>query len=64
MPNARRKNANIAEISERVSKMLEDFHAETGRKIFLELEPGTFLTANAASILATIQDVTIDVNKI
>ncbi len=58
------KNANIAEISERVSKMLEDFHAETGRKIFLELEPGTFLTANAGTILATIQDVTIDVNKI
>lgn len=58
------KTSNIGEVSERVSAVLQDFYNETGRKIALEVEPGTFLTANAGAILATIQDVTRDVNTI
>ncbi len=33
------------------------FADETGRKIHLEIEPGTYLVANAGSILATVQDI-------
>ena len=33
------------------------FADETGRKIHLEIEPGTYLIANAGSILATVQDI-------
>jgi len=35
----------------------EQFAAETGRKLHLEIEPGTFLLANSASMVSTIQDV-------
>lgn len=35
---------------------LEAFARETGRQLHLELEPGTFLTANAGAILATVMD--------
>lgn len=33
------------------------FAEETGRKIHLEIEPGTYLIANAGCILATVQDI-------
>jgi diaminopimelate decarboxylase len=41
-----------------VKKLFEDFAARTGRRIHLEIEPGTFLLANAGAIVATIQDIT------
>lgn len=41
-----------------VKKAFVDLAAETGREIHLEIEPGTWLLANAGSILASIQDVT------
>lgn len=38
--------------------LLEDFAKETGRKLHLEIEPGTFLTANACVLVASVQDKT------
>lgn len=58
------KSTDISAVSTKISEILEKFYAETGRKINLELEPGTFLTANAGTILTTIQDVTRDVHTI
>lgn len=40
-----------------VKALFEQFAEETGRKIHLEIEPGTFLVANAAAILSTVQDI-------
>ncbi|MCZ6675171.1 MAG: diaminopimelate decarboxylase [Verrucomicrobia bacterium] len=41
-----------------VKMALEAFAAETGRKLHLEIEPGSYLTANAGCLLATVQDKT------
>ncbi len=50
------KSTDLQEIGAPVARMFEDFARETGRKIHLEIEPGTFLVANAGALLATIQD--------
>ncbi|MGC6455995.1 MAG: diaminopimelate decarboxylase [Coraliomargaritaceae bacterium] len=39
-----------------VAEKFRAFAAETGREIHLEIEPGTFLLANASSLLARVQD--------
>ena len=39
-----------------VAEKFRGFAAETGREIKLEIEPGTFLLANACSLLAKVQD--------
>mgnify|MGYP000095635550 CR=1 FL=1 len=39
-----------------VAEKFREFAAETGREIKLEIEPGTFLLANACSLLAKVQD--------
>lgn len=41
-----------------VKKAFEQLHAQTGRKIQLEIEPGTFLVANTCSLVSTVQDMT------
>lgn len=51
------KSTNLQEVAVPVREALEAFAAETGRKIHLEIEPGTYLVANAASIISRIQDV-------
>ena len=43
-------------IGEPVSDLLKKFASETGRRLHLELEPGTFLTANAGALLSRVQD--------
>lgn len=40
-----------------IAEALEKFYKETGRKLKLEIEPGTFLVANAGSLVATIHDI-------
>ena len=45
-----------------VKEALENFAAKTGRKIHLEIEPGTYLVANAGCLLSTVQDV-VDTGK-
>lgn len=49
--------ADMTSISEPISAMLVDFAKKTGRKIGVEIEPGTFMVANAGSLLASIVDV-------
>ena len=49
---------NLREIGEPVRKLFKDFAEETGRKLKLEIEPGTFLLANACSLVTKIQDIT------
>lgn len=50
------KAANMQAIGEHVSHALRAFKEKTGREIYLEIEPGTFLVANAGVLLCTIQD--------
>ncbi|MCC5850691.1 MAG: diaminopimelate decarboxylase [Verrucomicrobia bacterium] len=45
-----------------VKAALEAFAAKTGRKIHLEIEPGTYLVANAGCLLSTVQDI-VDTGK-
>ncbi|MGF1531511.1 MAG: diaminopimelate decarboxylase [Puniceicoccaceae bacterium] len=51
------KGTNLEEIGAPVKTLFEEFHAETGRGLKLEIEPGTFLVANAGAILARVIDV-------
>jgi diaminopimelate decarboxylase len=39
-----------------VKTAFEEFAARTGRELALEVEPGTFLVANAGALLTTVQD--------
>ncbi len=48
--------ADIAEMGHAMSDALKGFYKETGRKIVLEVEPGTALVANAGYILTEIVD--------
>ncbi len=50
------KGTDLGEISRAVAETLEQFTAETGRQLHLEIEPGTFLAANAGSLITTIHD--------
>ncbi len=40
-----------------VAEKFREFATETGREIRLEIEPGTYLLANACSVLSTVQDI-------
>ncbi|HMS50476.1 MAG TPA: diaminopimelate decarboxylase [Candidatus Saccharibacteria bacterium] len=48
---------DLKKISPVISEALERFYRETGRRLKLEIEPGTFLVANAGSLVTTIQDI-------
>lgn len=48
---------DLLECGAPVVEKLREFAAETGREIHLEIEPGTFLVANACAVLARVQDV-------
>ncbi|KAG8463511.1 hypothetical protein KFE25_005022 [Diacronema lutheri] len=51
-------STDLATVGAPVRAAFEAFAAETGRRLRLEIEPGTFLVANAGALLATVQDVT------
>jgi diaminopimelate decarboxylase len=51
------KAANLREIGLALLPDLKLFAEKTGRKLHLEVEPGTFLVANAGAILSTVADV-------
>ncbi len=55
MPNE--VGTDLQECGAPVAEKFREFAAETGREIRLEVEPGTFLLANACSVLATVQDI-------
>ncbi len=52
------KTADLQAIGARIKKILETYAEETGRRIHLELEPGTFLVARAGTLLTAVQDLT------
>jgi len=51
------KATDLQECGSRVRKCFESFATETGRKLHLEIEPGTFLVANAGCMVARVEDV-------
>ncbi len=51
------KTADLQEIGAHVTQALEAFYTRTGRKIHLEIEPGTYLVAQAGTIVSTINDI-------
>jgi len=50
-------STDLQEVGAPVKAAFEAFAQEAGREIKLEIEPGTFLVANSACILSTIQDI-------
>ncbi len=52
------KSTDLQEIGQPVKEAFMKFAAETGRKIHLEIEPGTFLVASAGALVTTICDTT------
>ncbi|MDQ3093786.1 MAG: diaminopimelate decarboxylase [bacterium] len=51
------KGADMAIIGDVLKRHLQDFYEQSGRKLHLELEPGTFLVANAGTLLARVEDI-------
>lgn len=51
------EGGDVIKIGQVISDELELFHEQTGRKLHLELEPGTFLTANAGILLSRVEDI-------
>jgi diaminopimelate decarboxylase len=51
-------STNLQVIGQPVKEAFEAFAAETGRELHLEIEPGTYLVANAGCLLASVQDKT------
>jgi diaminopimelate decarboxylase len=49
-------STDLQKIGLPVAGALEAFAKETGRKIHLEIEPGTYLVANAGALLCRVQD--------
>jgi len=54
---ANEKSTDLKIVGAPVKSLLEDFAKETQREIHFEIEPGTFLIANAGSVVSKIQDV-------
>ena len=55
MPNE--LSTDLQVIGEPVRKAFVEFAQSTGREIHLEIEPGTFLVANAGALLAEVHDI-------
>jgi diaminopimelate decarboxylase len=47
---------DLQEVGIPVAELLQSFTQRSGRQIHLEIEPGTFLVANAGAVLARVQD--------
>jgi diaminopimelate decarboxylase len=52
------KSTDLQVVGAPVKELFAAFAERTGRKIHLEIEPGTYLLANAGAILTKIQDLT------
>jgi len=50
-------SADMALIGERVKQDFMDFSSQHGRRLHLEVEPGTFLVANAGALVCTVADI-------
>lgn len=51
------KETDMVEVMKVFADKLENFYKETGRKLKLEIEPGTYFVAHAGTLVATIDDV-------
>lgn len=51
------KSTDLQKIGKPVAKLVKEFAKKTGRQLKFEIEPGTFLLANCATLLTTIQDI-------
>ena len=51
-------STDLQKVAVPIKEAFEAFAERTGRRLKLEIEPGTFLTANSAALLSTIQDMT------
>jgi diaminopimelate decarboxylase len=51
------KATDLAEVGSVVRDQFVEFHRRTGRALRLEIEPGTYLVANAGAVVATCVDV-------
>ena len=51
------KTADLADIGAHVAELFAHFAQKTWRKLHLEVEPGTFLSANSASLITEIIDI-------
>lgn len=51
------ESADMQRIGERVKTDFEAFASQHGRELHLEVEPGTFLVANAGALVCTVADV-------
>ena len=54
--NAGEKTTDLSEIGAPVADAFRDFAKEHGRELKMEIEPGTYLVANAGALVTTIQD--------
>jgi diaminopimelate decarboxylase len=48
--------ADIADLGRYAKERIEDFYARTGRKLKVEIEPGTYITANAGYAITRVID--------
>lgn len=51
------KSTNLQEIGKPVRELFVDFYNRLGRKLKLEIEPGTYLVANTSCLIASVDDV-------
>ena len=56
------KSTDLQEVGAPVKVAFQKFADETGRKLKLEIEPGTYLVANSGSLLCAVQDI-VDTGK-
>lgn len=57
-----KKSINLKEVFSGVKKQFEDFEKETGRKLFMEIEPGSYLAVNSCILVAKVNDI-VDTGK-
>jgi diaminopimelate decarboxylase len=51
------KEADLAAILTMMAKRLEQYAADTGRRLHIEIEPGTFMVAHAGTLVAQVDDI-------
>jgi diaminopimelate decarboxylase len=50
------KQTDLQKVGKPVAEAIEKFAAETGRRLKLEIEPGTYIAAQMGAVVSTIQD--------
>lgn len=56
-------STDLQEVGQPVIEAFKAFAAETGRELKLEIEPGTYLVANAGALISRVQDVVTTGNE-